>query len=57
MLLMIKKLIKDSGILYSIAESAKANGLKPLDYLKYMLEQILLHFDDENGNDIDFLVP
>lgn len=30
-----------SGILYSIAETAKANGLKPYEYFKYLLEQLL----------------
>ncbi len=30
-----------SGILYSIEETAKANGLKPYEYIKYLLEQLL----------------
>ena len=52
-----KKGAKASGILYSIAETAKANGLKPFDYFKYLLEQILLHLDDEPGSYIDSIVP
>lgn len=35
-----------SAILYSIAETAKANGLKPYEYFKYALEEILKHQDD-----------
>ena len=33
---------KSSGILYSIAETAKANNLKPAEYMQFLLEQILL---------------
>ena len=30
-----------SGILYSIADTTKANGLKPYEYFKYLFEQLL----------------
>ena len=33
--------VEASAILYSIAETAKANGLKPFEYFKFLLEQIL----------------
>lgn len=36
-----------SAMLYSIAETAKANGLKPYEYFRYILDQILLHLDDK----------
>lgn len=32
---------KTSGILYSISETAKANGLKPYEYFKYLLEKLV----------------
>lgn len=43
-----------SAILYSIAETAKANNLKPYEYFKYLLEEIPKHMDDKN---LDFLEP
>ena len=46
-----------SAILYSIAETAKANGLKPYEYFKYALEQILLRQDDPLDTYISDLVP
>lgn len=48
---------KASGILYSIAETAKANGLKPYDYFKYLLEQILLHIEDDPSSYIESILP
>jgi hypothetical protein len=41
-----------SAVLYSIIETAKANGLVPFDYLMYMLEQI-----SQPDVDIDALLP
>ena len=41
-----------SGILYSIAETVKANGLKPYEYFKYLLEQML-----EHEKNIDEMLP
>ena len=40
-----------SAIMYSIVETAKANGLKPYEYVKYVLEELL------TGTDADKLVP
>ena len=41
-----------SAILYSIAETTKANGLKPYEYFKYLLEQLLEH-ENETSSDKD----
>ncbi len=41
-----------SAILYSIIETAKANGLIPFDYLRHILQAIA-----ENPEDIDTLLP
>lgn len=41
-----------SAIIYSIAETTKANNLKPFDYFEYLLTEIPKHVDDKN---IDFL--
>lgn len=46
-----------SAILYSIAETAKANGLKPYEYFKYVLEEILKHQDDALETYIEDLLP
>ena len=48
---------KASGMLYSITETAKANGLKPYEYLTYVFEQFLLHANDEVSSYISDLVP
>ena len=48
---------KASGRLYSLAETAKANGLRPYEYFKYLLEQMLLHIGDSTDAYIDDLVP
>ena len=37
---------KSSAIIYSIAETAKANKLKPYDYFEYLLTEIPKHLDD-----------
>lgn len=41
-----------SAVLYSIIETAKANGLIPFDYLKYLLEEL-----PGKPDDIDYLLP
>lgn len=46
-----------SGMLYSIAETAKANGLKPAEYMQYLLEQILEHEEDAPSTYITALMP
>ena len=43
---------KASAIIYSIAETAKANNLKPYDYFEHLLTVMPEHMDDKN---IDFL--
>lgn len=46
-----------SAILYSIAETAKANNLKPFDYFEYLLTEIPKHTDDQNTNFLEELLP
>lgn len=48
---------ESSAILYSIAETARANGLKPFEYFQYLLEQILDHLDDPPSEYLDGLMP
>jgi transposase len=48
---------KASAIIYSIAETAKANNLKPYLYFKYLLEQIPKHMDDKNTSFLETLLP
>ncbi len=48
---------KSSAILYSIAETAKANDLKLYDYFKYLLEEIPKHTEDTDRTFLDNLVP
>lgn len=36
---------RSSAIIYSILETAKANNLKPFDYVQYLLEEIPKHMD------------
>ena len=42
-----------SAMIYGIAETAKANNLKPYNYFKYLLEEIPRHMD-EHGVKICF---
>jgi transposase len=44
---------QNSAVLYSIAETAKANQLVPYEYYKYILKQMLEHMNDTN---LEFLV-
>lgn len=37
---------KSSAIIYSIAETAEANNLKPYNYFKYLLTEIPKHLDE-----------
>ena len=46
-----------SGMLYSIAETAKANGLTPYEYFKYLLEQILEHIEDPPAEYLEDIMP
>ncbi|MFT4671977.1 MAG: transposase [Pseudohongiellaceae bacterium] len=43
---------KASATLYSLIETAKANGLVPFDYIKYVLDKL-----SKNPDDIDYLLP
>ena len=48
---------KSSAIIYSIVETAKANNLKPYDYVQYLLEEILKHMDDRDCSFLENLLP
>ena len=39
---------KTSAIIYSIVETAKANNLKPFNYVQYLLEELPQHMDDRD---------
>ena len=46
-----------SAIIYSIAETAKANNLKPYFYFEYLLEEIPKHMDAKNLDFLENLLP
>lgn len=46
-----------SAIIYSIAETAKANGLKPYEYFELLLTEIPKHLDDDDLNFCEKLLP
>ena len=48
---------KASAIIYSIAETAKANNLKPYDYFEYLLDEIPKHMEDTDRSFLDQLLP
>lgn len=48
---------KSSAIIYSIAETAKANNLKPYEYFEFLLEEISKHMDDKDQSFLDDLLP
>ena len=48
---------KSSAIIYSIAETAKANNLKPYDYFEYLLSEIPKHLEDTGRSFLDDLLP
>lgn len=48
---------KSSAIIYSIAETAKANNLKPYEDFEYLLTEIPKHMDDTDRSFLDELVP
>ena len=48
---------KSSAIIYSIAETAKANNLKPYDYFEYLLTEIPKHLEDTDRSFLDDLLP
>lgn len=48
---------KSSAIIYSIAETAKANDLKPYEYFEYLLSVIPEHMEDTNQSFLEDLLP
>ena len=48
---------KASAIIYSIAETAKANNLKPYDYFEYLLSEIPNHMDEKDNSFLEDLLP
>lgn len=48
---------KSSPTIYSIAETAKANHLKPYEYFEYLLAEIPKHMADQNMLFIEDLLP
>ncbi len=46
-----------SAIIYSIAETAKANNLKPYEYFEYLLTEIPKHMDETDPSFLDSLLP
>lgn len=48
---------KTSAIIYSIAETAKANNLKPYEYFEYLLTEIPKHMDDTDRRFLENLLP
>ena len=46
-----------SAIIYSIAETAKANNLKPFDYFEYLLTVTPQHTTDKNTAFLAELLP
>ena len=47
---------KSSAIIYSIVKTAKANNLKPFDYVQHLLEEILKHMDDKDCSFLEDLL-
>ena len=48
---------KSSAIIYSIVETAKANNLKPFDYVQHLLEEIPKHMNDKDYSFLEDLLP
>lgn len=48
---------KSSAVIYSIVETAKANNLKPFDYVQHLLEEIPKHMDDKDCSFLEDLLP
>ena len=46
-----------SAIIYSISETAKANGLKPYEYFEYLLTEIPKHQDESSTDFLTDLLP
>lgn len=48
---------KASAIIYSIAETGKANNLKPYEYFEYLLTELPEHQDDTDRSFLEKLLP
>jgi transposase len=48
---------ESSAIIYSLAETAKANNLKPYNYFEYLLTEIPKHMDDHDTSFCENLLP
>ena len=48
---------KSSAIIYSIVETAKANNLKPFDYVQHLLEEIPKQMNDKDCSFLEDLLP
>ena len=48
---------KASAIIYSITETAKANGLNPFRYMEYLLTELMEHLDDTDRSFLNNLLP
>lgn len=49
--------VKASAVLYSLVETAKANGLNTFEYFNLLLSDIPLHVDESNLSFLDDLLP
>jgi hypothetical protein len=48
---------ESSAIIYSLAETAKANNLKPYNYFEYLLTEIRKHMDETDRSFLADLLP
>ena len=48
---------KDSAIVYSLTEAAKATELKPYEYLKYLLTETPKHMDYTYASFLNMMLP
>ena len=48
---------ENSAIIYSIAETAKANDLKPYEYFEYLLTEIPKHMEETDLSFLEKLLP
>ena len=48
---------KASAIIYSIAQTAKANNIKPYDYFEHILNEMPKHMDDSDRSFLEDLLP
>jgi transposase len=48
---------ESSAVIYSLAETAKANNLKPYNYFEYLLTEIPKHMDDHDTSFCEDLLP